>query len=177
MKTSTPCERRASRSAPGPNRALARHATNPARTTRPHTRTKQATRPRPPDPTAGLPPLHRHAAGSEVGRAAHDVAVPPDRSPAPVRRCASVTADRQAVADWLHACHLETVVMDSTGVYGIPRFHILDARGCAVHWVTARHANNLPGRHTDSADGQWRQTLHTVGLRTSACRPPEDLGV
>jgi len=177
MKTSTPCERRSSRSAPGPNRALARHATHTDRPTRPHPRNKHATPQRPPAPTAGLPPLHRQAAGSDGGSAEPDVAVPPDRSPAPVRRLARVTADLQAVADWLHACHLETVVMERTGVSWIPLFPILAARGFAGHVVNARHANNLPGRHPDLADGQWRHTPHPVGRLHRSCRPTADLCV
>jgi transposase len=177
MKTSTACERLSSRSAPGPNRALARHATNPARTTRPHTRKKHATPQRPPDPTAGLPPLKLTAAGIDVGRAEHSVAVPPDRSPEPGRRVARFTADLQALADGRQACHIDTVVMERTGVYCIPLFHILEARGFAVHLVNARHANNLPGRTPASADCQWLQNLHTFGLRNSSFRPTDDIGV
>ena len=143
----------------------------------PNTRKKHAQPQRSPDPTAGLPPLHRNAAGIDVGRAEHDVAVPPERSPEPVRRFASLTADLHAVADWLHACPIDTVVMESTGVYGIPLFHILEARGVAVHLVNARHAKNLPGRQTDIADCQWLHKLHTFGLLKSACRPTDDICV
>jgi hypothetical protein len=143
----------------------------------PHTRTQHAHPQRPPDPTAGLPPLPRHAAGIDVGRAAPDVAVPPDRSPAPVRRLARLTADLPALADWLQACHLDPVVLDRTGGDGLPRCHILDARGGAVHVVNARHANNLPGRPPDIADGPWRPHLHPVGLLHRSGRPPAALGV
>ncbi len=143
----------------------------------PNTRKKHARLQRPPDPTAGLPPLNRHAAGIDVGSAEHDVAVPPDRSPEPVRRFASVTADLHALADWLHACHIDTVVMESTGVYWIPLFQILEARGFAVHLVNARHAKNLPGRNTDIADCQWLQKLHTFGLLNSSFRPTDDICV
>ena len=128
----------------------------------------------PPDPTAGLPPLNLPAAGTDVGSADHDVAVPPDRSPAPVRRFASFTAALHALADGLHACRIETVVLASTGVYWIPLFHIRDARGLEVHRVNARPAKHLPGRNTDSADGQWLPTLHTFGLLNGACRPPDE---
>ena len=143
----------------------------------PNTRKKHATLQRPPDPTAGLPPLNRHAAGIDVGSAEHDVAVPPDRSPEPMRRCASFTADLHAVADWLHACHIDTVVIESTGGDWIPLFHILEARGCAVHVVNARHAKHLPGRNTDIADCQWLQTLHTFGPLNSSFRPTDDIWV
>ena len=176
-KASTPVARRASRSAPGPNRALAPHARTIDRTTRPQARQQSAQHPQPTDPTAGLPPLHRKAAGIDVGRAEHSVAVPPARAPEPGRRCASLTADRQAVADGLHACRIETVVMASPGVDGIPLCHILEARGVEVPRVQARQAKHRPGRQTDLADCQWRQTLHTGGLLHRAFRPPDDLCV
>jgi transposase len=112
-----------------------------------------------------------------VGSAAHVVAVPPDRSPEPVRRFASFTADRHALADWLQACHIETVVMERTGVSWIPLFQILAARGIAVHLVNARQAKNLPGRKTDIADCQWLQQLHTCGLLNGSFRPTDAIGV
>jgi transposase len=112
-----------------------------------------------------------------VGSAEPYVAVPPDRSPEPVRRFASFTADLHAVADGLQACHIETVVMASTGVYWIPLFHILEARGCAVPLVKARHAQHVPGRKTELTDCQWLQKLHTFGLLNSSCRPTDDLWV
>jgi transposase len=143
----------------------------------PKARKKSAKRQQPPDPTAGLPPLNLNAAGIDVGSAEHYVAVPPDRSPEPVRRFASFTADLHALADWLHACRIETVVMESTGVYWIPLFQILEARGVEVHLVHARHAKNLPGRKTDIADCQWLQKLHTVGLLNRAFRPTDDICV
>lgn len=105
------------------------------------------------------------------------MAVPPDRWPEPVRRFASFTADLHALADWLQACHLETVVMERTGVYGIPLFQILEARGFEVHLVNARHAKNLPGRKTDLADCQWRQKLHTFGLLNRSFRPTDAICV
>jgi transposase len=141
----------------------------------PHTRKKPAQPQRPPDPTAGLPPLHLHAAGIDVGSAEHYVAVPPDRSPEPVRRFASFTADLHALADWLPACHIATVVMERTGVSWIPLFQILEARSFAVHLVNARHAKHLPGRNTDIAACQWLQNLHTFGLLNSSCRPTDDI--
>jgi transposase len=143
----------------------------------PHARKKRAQDPQPTDPTAGLPPLNLNAAGIDVGSAEPYVAVPPDRSPEPVRRFASFTADLHALADWLHACHIETVVMESTGVDWSPLFQILEARGFAVHLVNARHAKNRPGRKTDIADGQWLQKLPTFGLLNSAFRPTDELCV
>ena len=143
----------------------------------PTARKKHPTHQQPPDPTAGLPPLHLNAAGLDVGRAEHYVAVPPDRSPEPIRRFASVTADLHAVADWLHDCHIETVVMESTGVYWIALFQILEARGFAVHLVNARQAKHVPGRKTDIADCQWLHKLHTFDLLHSSFHPPAALCV
>jgi hypothetical protein len=112
-----------------------------------------------------------------VGRAEPNGAVPPDRSPEPGRRVARLTADRQAVADWLHACPRETGVRARTGVDWLPRFPILAARGLAVHVVNARHAKHVPGREPASADCQWRQNLQLCGRRNRSCRPTDDLGV
>ena len=143
----------------------------------PTARKKHPKHPQPTDPTAGLPPLNRNAAGIDVGSAEHYVAVPPDRSPEPVRRFASFTADLHALADWLQACRIETVVMESTGVYWIPLFQILEARGLEVHLVNARHAKHVPGRKTDIADCQWLQKLHTFGLLNGSFRPTDDICV
>jgi len=124
----------------------------------PNARTPTATpRRRAVDPTAGLPPLNLTAAGIDVGSAEHSGAVPPDRAPEPVRRFASFTADLHALADWLHACRIETVVRESTGVSGIPLFQILEARGFAVYLVNARPAPYVPGRTSDIADCPWLQ--------------------
>jgi transposase len=94
-----------------------------------------------------------------------------------VRRLASFTADLHALADWLHACHIDTVVMERTGVYWIPLFQILEAWGFAGHLVNARHAKHLPGRQTDEADCQWLQQLHTFGLLNSSVRPTDEICV
>ena len=149
---------------------------NIARTTRPTARTQHPQHQQPTDPTAGLPPLNLHAAGIDVGRAEPYVAVPPDRSPEPVRRFARLTADLHALADGLHACRIETVVRASPGVSWIPLCPILAARGLEVHLVNARHAKHGPGRTTDSADGQWLQPLHTFGLLNGSFRPPAASG-
>jgi transposase len=74
------------------------------------------------------------------------------------RRCATgfgcFTADYQALADWLHQCGVDTVAMESTGVYWIPLFQILESRGFEVYLVNARHVKNVPGRKTDVSDCQ-----------------------
>jgi transposase len=88
---------------------------------------------------AGLSLTHPNAAGIDIGSASHYVAVPPDRDDEPVREFASFTADLQRLADWLDGCGVDTVAMESTGVYWIPLYELLDARGFTVLLVNARH--------------------------------------
>jgi transposase len=108
--------------------------------------------------------INPNAAGIDVGSAEHFVAVPPDRDPEPVRSFGCFTADLQVLADWLKQCGIETVAMESTGVYWIPLYQILEARGFEVALVNARHVKNVPGRKTDVQDCQWLQQLHSYGL-------------
>ena len=120
------------------------------------------------------PPLtitHPHAAGIDIGSAAHFVAVPPDRDDEPVREFPSFTVDLNAIADWLDACQVDTVVMESTGVYWIPLFELLESRGFTVLLVNARHVKNVSGRKSDVLDCQWLQQLMTYGLLRGAFRP------
>jgi hypothetical protein len=119
-----------------------------------------------------------HAAGIDVGAAAHDVAVPPSDDPHPVRCCAAYTAALEALAAWLVACAITTVAMESTGVSWIPRFALLEARGCAVLVVDPQHVQTIQGRPTsDVHDCQWIQRLHPFGLLASAFRPTDPIGV
>jgi transposase len=90
-----------------------------------------------------------------------------------VRAFPTFTDDLLALRDWLQACGVTTVAMESTGVYWIPLFQILEAAGIEVCLVNARHCKNLPGRKTDVADCQWLQYLHSVGLLRASFRPPE----
>jgi transposase len=115
------------------------------------------------------------AAGIDVGATEMYVAVPEDRDPQPVRCFATFTPDLHALADWLQACRIRTVAMESTGVYWIPLFQILEARGLEVCLVNARHVQNVPGRRTDVSDCQWLQYLHAVGLLRASFRPPQDV--
>ena len=115
------------------------------------------------------------AAGVDVGATEMYVAVPEDRDPQPVRCFATFTPDLHALADWLQACRIRTVAMESTGVYWIPLFQILEARGLEVCLVNARHVQNVPGRRTDVSDCQWLQYLHAVGLLRASFRPPQDV--
>ena len=108
---------------------------------------------------------------------AHLVAVPPDRDDEPVREFPSFTADLNALADWLSACGVDTVAMESTGVYWIPLFELLEARGFTVLLVNARHVKNVSGRKSDVLDCQWLQQLMTYGLLRGAFRPAEQVCV
>lgn len=117
--------------------------------------------------------LQPNAAGGDVGATQIHVSVPPDRDPQPVRCFATFTGDLHAAADWLQACRVDTVAMESTGVYWIPFFQVLEARGFNVFLVNARHVKNVPGRKTDVEDCQWLQYLHTVGLLRASFRPAQ----
>jgi transposase len=103
------------------------------------------------------------------------VALPPGRDPQPVQEFGSWTADLQRMADWLKARGLEEVVMQSTGVYWIPLFDVLEARGLRVCLVNARDTKNLPGRKTDVQESQWLLKLHTYGLLRNSFRPPDQI--
>src|SRR5437660_4728584 len=101
--------------------------------------------------------IKRHVAGIDCGAAEHYVAVPPDRDATPVRAFKTFTTDLHRLADWLTACGVTTVAMESTGVYWIPLYEILEARGVDVMLVKARHVKNVPGRKTDVVDFQCIQ--------------------
>jgi len=123
---------------------------------------------------AGLDVVHPNAAGIDVGSGEMWVCVPAGRAPERVRRFGTVTSQLQAIADWLHACGVETVAMESTGVYWIALFQILESRGFAVYLVNARHVKNVPGRRkTDRLDCQWLQKLHACGLLRASFRPTD----
>ena len=120
----------------------------------------------------GLDVMHPHAAGIDIGNSAHYVAVRPDRDPDSVRRFDCFTADLHRLADWLQHCGVTTVAMQSTGVYWIPLYEILEARGLEVYLVNARHTKNLPGRKSDVQESQWLLKLHTYGLLRNSFHPP-----
>ena len=123
----------------------------------------------------GLSQLNLNAAGIDVGATSHYVAVPADRAEQPVREFEAFTADLYRLADWLSECGVETVVMESTGVYWIPLFGVLEERGLEVMLVDPRRIKNVPGRKTDVLDCQWLQQLHTYGLLSGAFRPDGDI--
>lgn len=115
-----------------------------------------------------------HAAGVDIGAASHYVAVPPDRDDEPVREFPSFTEDLEKLADWLTACGVDTVAMESTGVYWIPLYNLLESRGFVVYLVNARHVKSVSGRKSDVLDCQWLQQLMTFGLLQGAFRPHGD---
>ena len=112
---------------------------------------------------AALSQLNLNAAGVDVGASSHFVAVPPDRAESSVREFEAFTADLYRLADWLAECGVETVVMESTGVYWIPLFGVLEDRGFAVMLVDFRCIKNVPGRKTDVMDCRWLQSCTPTG--------------
>jgi len=115
---------------------------------------------------AGLEIVNRNVAGIDVGNESHYVAVPPGRDPQPVQEFGSWTADLERMADWLKACGIQTVVMQSTGVYWIALYDVLEARGFQMCLANARHTRNLPGRKSDVQESQW--LLQATYLRSAA---------
>ncbi len=121
--------------------------------------------------SADRPCLEPNAAGIDIGAREIFVAVPPDRDENPVRVFDTFTEGLQAMAAWLKACGVTTVAMESTGVYWIPLYDILESHGIKPCLTNARHMKNVPGRRTDWHECQWLQYLHSVGLLRAAFRP------
>src|SRR6516164_4150623 len=120
--------------------------------------------------------VHPDAAGIDIGNECHYVAVPSKRdSEQPVRRFECVTAELKAMAEWLKQCGIRTVAMQSTGVYWIPVYDILEAAGLEVYLVNARETKNLPGSKTDVQESQWLMKLHTYGLLRNSFRPSQEI--
>ena len=124
-----------------------------------------------------LPIMHPDAAGIDIGAEEIFVSVPPDRDIDSVRRFDTFTRDLFALADWLRQCKIRSVAMESTGVYWIPLYQILETRGFEVFLVNAHHVKNVPGRKSDVSDCQWIQYLHSVGLLKASFRPPDEICV
>jgi transposase len=122
-----------------------------------------------------LEQINLNAAGVDIGVEEIWVAVPKGRDEESVRMFPTFTADLQRIAGWLEACRIETVAMESTGVYWIPLYEILEAHGFEVNLVNARHVKNVDGRKTDVLDCQWIQQLHTYGLLQPSFRPPDNI--
>ena len=128
-------------------------------------------------PAPGLPKswpqVNLNAAGLDCGATEPFIAVPEDRDPPPVRSCTPCTAHLIALADWLEPCGIDTVAMESTGVYGIPVYERLEARGVAVKRVEPGTLKMIAGRKTEVLDGQGIQQRHTFGLLSGSCRPDD----
>jgi hypothetical protein len=126
-----------------------------------------------------LPPhlehINKMAAGIDIGSKSHFVAIPEGCDKDSVREFPSFTTDLIALSNWLKACGIETVAMESTGVYWIPLYELLESHGFDVKLVDARHVKNVSGRKTDVLDCQWLQQLHTYGLLNGAFRPNEQV--
>ena len=118
---------------------------------------------------------HPNAAGIDIGSASHFIAVPPDRDEQPVQEFKSFTTDLEQAADWLVHCGVDTVAMESTGVYWIPFYERLETRGFRVYLVNARHVKNVSGRKSAVLDCQWLQQLMSYGLLSGAFRPADDI--
>ena len=119
--------------------------------------------------------VHPDAAGIDIGNESHYVAVPPTRDSEPVRRFGCTTAELKSMADWLKQCRIRTVAMQSTGVYWIAVFDILEEAGFEVYLVNARETKNLPGRKSDVQESQWLMKLHTYGLLRNSFRPSQEI--
>jgi transposase len=125
----------------------------------------------------GISVVHPHAAGLDIGSEEIWVAVPVDSGPEPVRPFGTTTPDLIELASWLKQHGVDTVAMESTGVYWIPIFEILESRGFEVLVVNTRHLKNVPGRKSDRQDCQWIQELHSVGLLQGSFRPEDEIVV
>ncbi len=115
--------------------------------------------------------LNPNAAGIDVGASEHYVAVPAERDEQPVRCFGAFTEDLHRLAQWLRQCGVRTVAMESTGVYWIPLYQILEDYGFVVKLVNARHVKHVPGRKSDVQDCQWLQQLESFGLLSGSFRP------
>ena len=104
------------------------------------------------------------AAGIDIGASSHFVAVPVGRDAEPVREFAAFTDDLRRLVQWLRDCGITVVAMESTGVYWIPLYELLEGAGFEVHLVNAHHVKGVPGRKSDVLDCQWLQQLMSFGL-------------
>ena len=119
--------------------------------------------------------VHPHAAGLDIGSEEIVVAVPPDRDPQPIRVFSTFTVDLHALVAWLGTCGIDTVAMESTGVFWIPIYDLLEQAGITPYLVNARHIKTVPGRKTDWNDAQWLQKLHAFGLLQASFRPDAEI--
>jgi transposase len=121
--------------------------------------------------------IHPDAGGIDIGNESHYVAVPPGRDSQSVRRFGCTTAELKAMAAWLKQCRIRTVAMQSTGVYWVAVYDILEQVGLEVYLVNARDTKNLPGHKSDVQESQWLMKLHTYGLLRNSFRPSQEIRV
>ncbi len=126
-------------------------------------------------PAPVLEQLNLDAAGLDIGASEIYACVPGDRTDQPIRVFRTYTASLHELADWLAQCGIKTVAMESTGVYWIAVYNILEARGFEVYLVNARHLKNVPGRKSDVSDCEWLQQLHSHGLLRASFQPPAEI--
>ena len=119
--------------------------------------------------------VHPDAAGIDIGNESHYVAVPSTRDSQPVQRFGCTTGELKAMAEWLKQCRIRTVAMQSTGVYWVAVYDILEQAGFEVYLVNARDTKNLPGRKSDVQESQWLMKLHTYGLLRNSFRPSQEI--
>jgi len=119
--------------------------------------------------------VNPNAAAIDIGSTMHMAAVNPDVHASPVRAFGTFTQDLHDLADWFQSCGVTTVAMESTGVYWIPSFEILEAHGFDVILVNARYAKNVPGRKTDVSDASWLRQLLSFGLLRGSFRPEAEV--
>jgi len=119
--------------------------------------------------------VHPDAAGIDIGNESHYVAVPSTRDSQPVRRFGCTTAELKAMADWLKQCKIRTIALQSTGVYWVSVYDILEEAGFEVYLVNAKETKNLPGRKSDVQESQWLMKLHTYGLLRNSFRPSQEI--
>jgi transposase len=124
-----------------------------------------------------FPEIRLNTAGIDVGATEHWVSVPSDRDSESVRCFGGFTRDLYALADWLKQCGIDSVAMESTGVYWIALFEILEERGFDVALVNAKHLKNVAGRKNDWTDCQWIRIVYSRGLVSASFRPPEQIAV
>jgi transposase len=132
-------------------------------------------KPRNAAPLATLPLIEPNAAGLDIGSTEIWVCVPADRTETPVRRYGTYTPDLHQLADWLVSCRIASVALEATGVYWLPVFEILEARGLQVYLLNPHQLKHVPGRKSDVQDCQWIQQLHSYGLLRNSFQPEAEM--
>jgi len=122
-----------------------------------------------------LKQINLNASGIDIGSSEIYVCVPEGRDKESVKHFGTFTCELNNIADWLKQCGVDTVAMESTGVYWVPLYEVLESNGFKVHLVNARHVKNVPGRKTDTLDCQWLQQLHTYGLLSGSFHPDKEI--